>query len=210
MGLDGYVPCGCGRTCDHLDGELAAERVGNWHAVRTLRGAAKDLGPDLFPTLLRRLPSTNDGGVPAEESALLAAELAGLRAEFLRSVGYLLREVDGARPLAGPVADGASFRCDHGVRYLLGRRGLEIRGRDGSLLLRSSRVREEDTGSGRLLVPLDSAAAPLRLWDEAFASKRPAILVVEGLARPRSTAAIDALLVLCAASAASGQDIEWS
>ncbi|MEU8235096.1 hypothetical protein AB0C12_36360 [Actinoplanes sp. NPDC048967] len=61
--------------CPHKDMEFASEALGAWFGVRIFQQALLEADGSAFPTLLRYLPETNDGGIPAAEVPSVLAEL---------------------------------------------------------------------------------------------------------------------------------------
>jgi hypothetical protein len=61
--------------CAHEDMEFASEPIGAWTGVRLLQQALREAGEADFPTLLRYLPETNDGWIPAAEVSAVVTEL---------------------------------------------------------------------------------------------------------------------------------------
>jgi hypothetical protein len=55
--------------------EFAEEPLGSWAGVRCFQQALRAAGESHFPTLLRYLPETNDGFIPAAEVPFVLAEL---------------------------------------------------------------------------------------------------------------------------------------
>ena len=62
--------------CEHEDGELCAEHVGNWSGCAEFRVLVKRVGGEKnYPLLSALLPDGNGGTYPAEKAAATLAEL---------------------------------------------------------------------------------------------------------------------------------------
>jgi hypothetical protein len=61
--------------CPHEDMKFLREEIGAWAGVRYFQQALREADGSAFPTLLRYLPKTNDGWIPAAEVPAVLAEL---------------------------------------------------------------------------------------------------------------------------------------
>ena len=229
MGLDAIVPCDCpgDAVCGHDAGILAHRRVGNWHAVRTLRHLTRESGPERFPAVLGALPSTNDGGVDAARVPHLMEELRDLRGALAELPGYRLVDTGTGHVIAGPVEEGGLIRYERGVRFTLGENGMSQWTRDGIVVFEASMFTEEALSAespaaesltaerreaARLLVPATGAPdTPSLLYGGVgFADRVPALLRVERVPLDPSTTALDALIEICVVAQELGRGILWA
>ncbi|MEU4239801.1 hypothetical protein [Actinoplanes sp. NPDC026619] len=74
--------------CSHPDMEFLDEQIGAWAAVHYLAEALVGAGAANFPVLLRHLPKTNDGCIPAAAVPAVLAEL-----DFFESSARLADEI---------------------------------------------------------------------------------------------------------------------
>ena len=62
-------------ACEHEDGEICSEHVGNWSGVAAFSSWCEKIGEDKLPILNHILPPGNGGTFPAEKAEAALAEL---------------------------------------------------------------------------------------------------------------------------------------
>lgn len=200
--------------CPHEDMELVYEGLGSWSGVRYFQQMLREAGGSHFPTLLRYLPQTNDGCIPAAEVPRVLAEL-----DHFEHRARLTDEI--------VLVDEATGDALHS--YIESYRGVFIWGRyqvgidpdgffvldgDGeppATLFRATRFEQRVLPGGDLEFTGDGQTARVAMTPIAgYLPEPPRQLAVR--VRPRAaadSAHLGILRRLCAASLATGNPVAW-
>ncbi|WP_212988789.1 hypothetical protein [Actinoplanes auranticolor] len=201
--------------CSHKDMEFAEEPLGSWAGVRYFQQALREAGESHFPTLLRYLPETNDGCIPAAEVAFVLAEL-----DHFEKRARLPDEVVLVDEATGEAMYGY-IEAYHGV-FIWGRYNVgvdpdgffvvDMRVDPAVTLFRASRFDQRVLSGGELEFSGDGRTVRLELPPIGGQSPvPPQRLAVRTATRPAADFArmVATLRRLCAASLATGNPVNW-
>ena len=202
--------------CPHENMQFASEDLGAWAGVRTFQQTLREAGGANFPTLLRYLPETNDGWIPAAEVTRVLAEL-----ESFESRARLTDEIVLVDEATGDALY-AYVESYHGV-FIWGHYNVGV-GPDGFFvrdnrvdpsvtLFRATRFEQRVLPDGELEFTGDGQVVRLAMTPIAnYLPVPPQRLAVQ--VRPRSAAdfayTLEMLRRLCAASLTTGNPVNWT
>ncbi|WP_203829839.1 hypothetical protein [Actinoplanes palleronii] len=203
--------------CPHDHMQIRREEIGSWAGIRIFQQALRAAGAADFPVLLRYLPETNDGWIPADEVPRVLAEL-----DHFENGARLADEV--------VLVDEASGDALHS--YVAGHGGVFIWGRDLHIgvdpdgffvldrtteppgtLFRAACFEQRVLPGGELELTGEGHSVRLAMTPIAnYLPTPPQRFTVQ--VRPRSAADFDHLLGmlrrLCAAALSTDNPIHWT